>query len=217
MNTRTFLNAIAILTIAALPSWAAAQYQTQVHEPSRSTLNHAEVGIYGDLFRFSPGGGASATNFLGLGARAAFNVHPNVAIEGQMSYDFERNYTTINQSGGTGSGTTTTVRSNVRPITGLFGPKFQMGSSGPFRAFVTGKVGFVNFSTTNTNVASGSTFSSGVSGVGNGGNFLAVYPGGGIEAFAGPIGIRMEAGDEVYFNNGAKNNLRVEFGPTFRF
>src|SRR5437868_13218858 len=34
---------------------------------------------------------------------------------------------------------TTLFRSRVRPLTGLFGPKFQAGSSGPFRAFVTGK------------------------------------------------------------------------------
>lgn len=59
--------------------------------------------------------------------------------------------------------------------------------------------------------------SSGVAGVGNEGNYLAVYPGGGIEGFAGPFGIRLEAGDEVYFNNGANNNLRLELGPVFRF
>ena len=198
---------IGLCTLLAVPSWIGAQ----TPEPGRFTLNHAEVGIFGDYFRFSPG--SSTTNFVGLGARAAFNVHPNIAIEAQMSYDFDRNYTTTFQNGAS----TTFVRSSVRPITGLFGPKFQVGSSGPFRVFATGKVGFVNFTTSNSGVASGTTFSSGVSGVGNGGNFLAVYPGGGIEGFAGPIGIRIEAGDEIYFNNGANNNLRLEFGPTFRF
>jgi hypothetical protein len=39
----------------------------------------------------------------------------------------------------------------------------------------------------------------------------------GLEAFGGPIGIRLEVGDEVYFLNGARNNLRVTFGPQFRF
>jgi len=211
MNTKTILNAIAILAIAAIPSWASAQVQPRVQEHNPYGLNHAEVGIFGDYFRFSPGG--NSTNFVGLGARAAFNVHPNVAIEGQLAYDFERNYTTTTQNGAS----TSFTRSNIRPITGLFGPKFQVGSGGPFRIFGTGKVGFVNFTVNNSGVASGSTFSSGVSSVGNGGNFLAVYPGGGIEGFAGPIGIRVEAGDEIYFNNGARNNLRLEFGPTFRF
>lgn len=203
------LKIFGLLSLLAVPSWMNAQ--TQRAGESRSTLNHAEVGIFGDYLRFSPG--SNPTNFVGLGARAAFNVHPNVAIEGQLSYAFERSYSSAFQGGGT----TTIVRSNVRPITGLFGPKFQVGSSGPFRLFATGKVGFVNFSINNSGVASGSTFSSGVAGVGNGGNYLAVYPGGGIEGFAGPIGIRVEAGDEIYFNNGANNNLRLEFGPTFRF
>jgi len=203
------LRVFGLVSLLAMPPWMNAQTQRAVE--SRSTLNHAEVGIYGDYLRFSPG--TESTNFVGLGARAAFNVHPNVAIEGQMSYGFERSYSSTFQGGGT----TTIVRSNVRPITGLFGPKFQVGAGGPFRLFATGKVGFVNFATNVTDVASGSTFSNDVAGVGRGGNYLAVYPGGGIEGFAGPLGIRVEAGDEIYFNNGARNNLRLEFGPTFRF
>jgi len=203
------LRVFALLSLLAVPWWMNAQ--TQRAGESRSTLNHAEAGIFGDYLRFSPG--TDTSNFVGLGARAAFNVHPNVAIEGQLSYAFERSYTSTYHNGAS----TAIVRSNVRPITGLFGPKFQVGSSGPFRIFATGKVGFVNFSTNTSGVASGSTFASGVSGVGNGGNYLAVYPGGGIEGFAGPIGIRVEAGDEVYFNNGAHNNLRLDFGPPFLF
>jgi hypothetical protein len=206
---RKIAGVFGLLSLLAVPTWTNAQIQHAGE--SRSTLNHAEVGIFGDYLRFAPGG--ASTNFVGLGARAGFNVHPNVAIEGQLSYAFERSYSSTFQGGGT----TTIVRSNVRPITGLFGPKFQVGSSGPFRLFATGKVGFVNFSTNTSGVASGSTFSSGVAGVGNGGNYLAVYPGGGIEGFAGPLGIRVEAGDEIYFNNGANNNLRLELGPVFRF
>ena len=207
MYLKNVLQVFGMITLLAVPSWIAAQ----TVEHGRYALDHAEVGIFGDYFRFHPGN--QTTNYVGLGARAAFNVHPNVAIEGQLSYDFDRNYTTTYQNGAN----TTFVRSSVRPITGLFGPKFQIGSGGPFRIFATGKVGFVNFTTTNSGVASGTTFSSGVAGIGDGGNFLAVYPGGGIEGFAGPIGIRVEAGDEVYFRNGANNNLRLEFGPTFRF
>jgi hypothetical protein len=85
------------------------------------------------------------------------------------------------------------------------------------RIFATGKVGFVNFSITNSGVVSGSTFSGAISGVGNAGTHLALYPGGGIEGFFGPVGIRAEAGDEIYLNNGTYNNLVVEVGPTLRF
>jgi hypothetical protein len=201
------MRVIGLFSLLAVPTWMVAQTASQ----GRSTLDHGELGIFGEYLRFSPG--PSATNYVGVGARAAFNVHPNVAIEGQLSYDFERNYTSTYQNGAS----TTFVRSGVRPITGLFGPKFQVGTGGPFRLFGTAKVGFVNFGVSNTAVVSGSTFTSGVAGVGNGGNYLAVYPGGGIEAFGGPIGIRIEAGDEIYFNNGANNNIRIEFGPTLRF
>jgi hypothetical protein len=50
-----------------------------------------------------------------------------------------------------------------------------------------------------------------------GATYFAVYPGGGIEAFAGPIGLRAEIGDDIYFNSGAHNNLRVTVGPQLRF
>jgi len=45
----------------------------------------------------------------------------------------------------------------------------------------------------------------------------ALYPGVGGEAFWGPLGLRLDAGDEIYFANGARNNLRIAFGPTIRF
>ena len=146
-----------------------------------------------------------------------FNVHPNIALEGEMSYDFAKNYTAINTGNNSGSVTSTTVASRTRPLTGLFGPKFQFGTSGPFRAFVTGKVGFTEFSHSSTTTVSGDTFSNAFDQFGGGTTHFAAYPGGGIEGFFGPIGLRVEAGDQMYFNNGTYNNLRVTFGPTIRF
>jgi hypothetical protein len=95
---------------------------------------------------------------------------------------------------------------------GFFGPKFQ--TSGPLRIFVTGKVGFENFTVTNAGAPTG--FNNAV-GLGNGLTAFALYPGGGIEGFVGPIGLRAEIGDNIFFNNGMHNNLRVSFGPQFRF
>jgi hypothetical protein len=43
------------------------------------------------------------------------------------------------------------------------------------------------------------------------------YPGGGLEGRIGPVGLRLDIGDEMYFNGGAHNNLRVSFGPFIRF
>ena len=100
----------------------------------------------------------------------------------------------------------------------MFGPKFQFGGSHPFRVFVEAKGGFIDF-TTRCNAPAGSAncFSNSLQGFGGNSTHLAAFPGGGIEFFAGPFGLRIDAGDEVWVNNGAYNNLRVTFAPTFRF
>lgn len=199
----------------ALPLCLSAQNAQTSGSGSSYTLNHAEVGVFADYFRFAPAN--TTTNFVGVGGRFGINVNPFTALEAEMNYDFARNYTSTVTTGSGTSTTTTFVKSNVRPITALFGPKFQFGTSGPFRAFVTGKIGFVNFTTDNSGVVSGTTFTNSVSSIGNSGTHVAFYPGGGFEAFAGPFGLRAEAGDEIYLNNGTYNNLRVTVGPVFRF
>jgi hypothetical protein len=180
-----------------------------------STYDHGEIGAYADYFRFKPSG--SAVNFLGVGGRLSFNVHPNVALEAEMNYDFAQDYTSSSSTNNAVGATTVLTTTSLRPLSGLFGPKFQFGTSSAFRAFLTGKVGFINFTSTNPNNVSGSQFSGSVSSVGGPGTFLALYPGGGLEGFWGPFGFRLDAGDEIYLNNGTYNNLRVAFGPTFRF
>jgi hypothetical protein len=195
---------IALLAFLAswliLPSLSMAQDQT---------YDHGEVGVFADYMRLSRPD--PAINFIGVGGRIGFNVHPNVSLEAEMAYDFKRNTTSVFDNGITTSFATT----RLRPLTALFGPKFQAGTSGPFRAFVTGKVGFVNFANASTLSTAG--FGNQVGGITDGDTKFALYPGAGIEAFAGPIGLRLEVGDEIYFADGARNNLKVSFGPHFRF
>jgi len=214
-----------LLVLLTIPQTAAAQAASAGYggdgqtspppESSRYTLNHAEIGIYADYFRLAPAN--STANYVGTGGRLAFSFRPNLAIEGEMNYDFARNYTSTARINNGTTTTTTFVTSSVRPTTGLFGPKLQFGTSGPFRVFATGKLGFVDFSVTNPNNVTGMQFSNAVAGIGGSGTHIAFYPGGGFEGFFGPVGLRFEAGDEVYLNNGAYNNLRVTVGPTFRF
>ncbi len=173
------------------------------------TYDHGEVGVFADYLRFSQPD--PQINFVGVGGRVGFNVHPNVSLEAEMAYDFKRNTTTVFDNGIT----TQFVTTRFRPLTAMFGPKFTAGTSGPFRAFVTGKLGFVNFDTTSQGVLPG--FSSQVGGITDGNTKFAVYPGAGIEGFWGPFGLRLDVGDEIYFANGAQNNLKVTFGPHFRF
>jgi hypothetical protein len=197
----------------AVPSSLSAQAMPSGH--SRSTLNHIELGAYGDLFRVAPRG-AGTVNYLGVGGRIGINVHPNAQLEAEMNYDFEQNYTNTFTTGSGSTTTSTTVTSRLRPLTGLFGPKFQVGTSSPVRGFITAKAGFIRFSYSN-NAPSGSSFANTFNDFGNDSTHFAAYPGGGLEFFAGPLGIRLEAGDEIWVNNGAHNNLRVTFGPTIRF
>lgn len=187
---------------AALPSLIMAQ-------------NHGELGAYADYFRFNQA--SYNDNFVGVGGRVAFNMNPHIALEAEMNYDFARNFTSTSTSSNGGTISTSFSKTSVRPITGLFGPKFQVGTTGPFRAFIDAKMGFINYSVSNPNVVSSGTFSNAIDGIGGSGTHLAFFPGGGIEAFLGPIGLRLDVGDEVYLNNGARNNLRVTFGPTIRF
>ena len=170
-------------------------------------MDHVEIGAFANYYRFADPG--PTRNFLGVGGRAAFGIRPSIQMEAEMAYDFRRDYTSTFSNGVN----TSAVTSRLRTLHGFFGPKFQTGS-GAFRAFVTGKVGFDNFNVTNANAPSGFTNSVGL---GTGATYFALYPGAGIEAFAGPIGIRLEAGDDIFFNSGAHNNLRVTVGPQFRF
>ncbi len=94
--------------------------------------DHVEVGVFADYLNLSTT--TPHINFVGVGGRAAFNVHPNIQLEGEMSYDFKRNFTSVFSDGVT----TQFVQTRLRPLTALFGPKFQT-SSGPFRAYVTGQ------------------------------------------------------------------------------
>jgi hypothetical protein len=169
--------------------------------------DQVEIGAFVDYFR--PSDAAPNRSFVGVGGRVGFAVHPSVQLEAEMAYDFKRTVTSTYSDGIT----TNLYSAQFRTLHGFFGPKFQTGS-GPFRLFITGKVGFDNFSITNQNAPAGFVNTVGLT---NGATYFAVYPGGGFEAFAGPIGVRAEIGDDIYFNNGAHNNLRISLGPQFRF
>jgi len=174
---------------------------------AQAPSDHVEVGAFADYFRLSDS--SPVRNFVGVGGRVAFAVRPSIQLEAEMAYDFKRNYTSTFTNGVS----TELVDSQLHTLHGYFGPKFQTGS-GPFRVFITGKAGFDNFSVNNQNATTGFVNQVGLT---NGSTFFALYPGGGFEAFAGPIGIRAEIGDDIYFRSGPHNNLRATFGPQFRF
>ncbi|HZQ95940.1 MAG TPA: hypothetical protein VFA67_13080 [Candidatus Sulfotelmatobacter sp.] len=196
---KRYLGIVAAALFFAAPMVVAQEYDH---------MDHVELGVFANYYRLTDPG--PTKNFLGLGGRAAFGIRPSIQLEAEMAYDFKRNYTNTFDNG---TVTTATVTTGLRTLHGFFGPKFQTGS-GAFRAFITGKVGFDNFSVSHENAPSGFVSSVGLM---NGATYFALYPAGGIEAFAGPIGVRLEVGDDIFFNNGAHNNLRASIGPQFRF
>ena len=195
---RTAILSALVLCIAAFAPAALAQ--------SSDDKNHGNLGVYADFTRLQP----ADLNLIGVGARLGVNIRKHVVLEGEMAYDFERNKTQTITTGVV----TSTVRSNLRLLHGLFGLKIQ--STGPIRVFGLLKGGFVNFGIGGPVTAGAINNQIGtiVDGDTNG----AFYPGGGVEFNVGWLGLRAEAGDEIMFlNGGTRNNFRATFGPQIRF
>jgi len=169
-----------------------------------------EVGVFLDYLGISQ----TNTNNFGLGGRFGYRVHHDVMLEGELAYDYGVNFDEVYRD--VTNGNLTAIENTSIGVThGLFGPKLQPGGGG-FRPFVTLKGGFVDFRLTPSLIPYSDVVSA-VSGIRTSNLNFALYPAGGLEANIGPVGLRLEFGDEVYFNNGAHNNLRITFGPQIRF
>jgi hypothetical protein len=171
--------------------------------------DHINAGVYGNFFRVSD----SQIDLGGVGARFSVNVMPKVQLEAESSYNFDEEFS---QGFSDATGTLVVSRSQVRTLDGLFGPKIY-SNRGPVRIFATVKGGFINFNLNNSPAVTLQTVQSTFQNLNGVNTFGVFYPGGGAEAFWGPIGLRVDVGDEMFFHNGAHNNLRVSIGPTIRF
>ncbi len=169
-----------------------------------------EAGIFLDYLSISQ----TNTNNFGLGARFGYRIHRDVMLEAELAYDYGVNFDDVYRNITTGN-ITAIENTSIGVTQGLFGPKLQP-SGGGFRPFVTVKAGFVDFRLS-PSLLPYSSITSTLLGLRNSTLNAAIYPAGGIEAALGPVGLRLELGDEVYFNSGAHNNLRVTFGPILRF
>jgi hypothetical protein len=186
-----------------LAGWLVPLACAQEHE-------HLQVGVFADYLRLSQ----NDTNFGGLGARLGVVAFRSLKLEGEISYDFDQAFTE-NFTNPT-TRTVTITQSGMRILHGEFGPKVNLGEHYHVHPFVTLKGGFVDFRLNNAPATLGTFFSS-VSNLRRSNVDGVFYPGGGVEGHLGPVGLRVDIGDEIYFNGGTHNNLRISFGPYIRF
>ena len=169
-----------------------------------------ELGIFIDYLNISQ----TSTNNFGIGARFGYRVHRDVLLEGEFAYDYGINFDEAYRNIANGN-ITAIERTSIGVTLGLIGPKLQP-SGGGLRPYVTLKGGFVDFRLS-PSLLPYSDVASTVFGLRTSSLNAAIYPAAGIEATLGPVGLRLEAGDEIYFNSGAHDNLRITFGPILRF
>ena len=169
-----------------------------------------EVGILLDYLSISQ----TNTNNFGVGGRLGYRIHRNVMMEGEVAYDYGINFDEAYRNITNGD-VTAIGRTSIGVTHGLFGPTLQP-ANGRFRPFVTLKGGFMDFRLSPSLLPLGSVEST-LFGIRTSSLNVAMYPGAGMEASLGPVGLRFELGDEIYFNSGAHNNLRITLGPILRF
>jgi hypothetical protein len=169
-----------------------------------------EAGLVVDYLSVSQ----TKTNNFGVGGRFGYRIHHNVMAEGELAYDFGVNFEEL--YGNVANGDITAIEQTSIGVTeALFGPMLRP-AHGHLRPFVTLKGGFIDFRLSPSLIPYSGVVST-VLGIRTSSLNAALYPGGGAEATLGPVGVRLEFGDLIYFNDGEHNNLRITFGPILRF
>jgi hypothetical protein len=169
-----------------------------------------EAGVFIDYLGISQ----TNTNNFGVGGRFGYRVHRNVMFEGELAYDYGINFDEAYRDITNGD-IAAIEHTSVGVTHGLFGPMLEP-AKGVFRPFATLKGGFVDFRLS-PGLLPFSNVVSTILDIRTSSLNAAMYPGAGAEASLGPVGLRFEMGDEIYFNHGAHNNLRITFGPILRF
>ena len=169
-----------------------------------------EAGLLLDYLNISQ----TSTDNFGVGARFGYLIHRDVMLEGELAYDYGINFDEVYRDV-TSANLTAIQRTSIGVTEGLVGPMLRPGT-GHLRPFATLKAGFIDFRLS-PSVLPYSSLVSPVLGLRTSSVSATIYPGVGAEASLGPAGLRLELGDLIYFNGGTHNNVRITFGPIFRF
>jgi len=194
---RKFVLIVAVITLCA-------------SSPCLFAQERVEAGVFLDYLGISQ----TSTDNFGLGGRFGYRIHRNVMMEGELAYDYGINFDETFRNITNGN-IIAVEHTSIGVTHGLFGPALQPAKGG-FRPFATMKAGFVDFRLSPSLLPLSDVVST-VFGIRSSSLNFAIYPGAGVEASLGPVGLRLEFGDEIYFNHGGHNNLRITFGPILRF
>jgi len=175
-----------------------------------ASAQHVELGAFLDYGRPEiPGFPANA---FGVGGRVNINLHRFLQAELETAYDVK--YANFLVAASSGSVVLTNSKMGILHANG--GLKVQT-AGGSFFLFAKGGANQY-FPERTVQTVTGSPVSVTTSTVSlNSITHAVFYPGGGIGFHAGPLGIRVDVGDEIFWSSGAHHNLRVTFGPTLRF
>lgn len=175
-----------------------------------SAQKRLEAGVFIDYLGISQ----TSTDNFGLGGRLGYRVHRNVMVEGELAYDYGINFQEVYRNIANGD-TTAIQRTSIGVTEGLIGPILRP-ARGHFRPFATLKAGFIDFRLSPSLLPYSNLISTAL-GIRTSSLSATLYPAVGAEASLGPVGLRLEAGDAIYFNGGKHDNLRITFGPILRF
>jgi hypothetical protein len=178
--------------------------------PAALCQSRVELGVFVDYLNVSQ----TNTNNYGLGARVGIRAHRNLMLEGEFAYDYGINVDETYHNLVTGN-IAAIENTSIGVTQGLFGPTL-IRASHRLRPFAMLKVGFTDFRFS-TSLLPYSNIASSLLGLRTSSLNFALYPAAGLEASLGPVGLRLEIGDEAYFNHGGHNNFRLTFGPVIRF
>jgi len=175
-----------------------------------ASAQHVELGAFFDYGR--PTIPNFSANAFGAGGRLDINLHRFLQAEIDAAYDVK--YANFLVTTTSASVALTNSEMGILHMNG--GLKVQT-AGGSFFLFAKGGANqYFPEQTIQTVAGNPITVSKSVS---SPDSFIhgVFYPGGGIGFHAGPLGIRLDVGDEIYWSSGAHHNLRVTFGPTLRF
>lgn len=179
---------------------------------SHDDSERGTAGVYFDYTRLQ----AVPVNLFGVGGRVGINVQKHFAFEGDLAYDFHGDATTRSCFGsGCVFGIFNVTTTHAHVLHGLFGPKVQTAGR-RIRLFGEVKGGFLHIATDATLTEQGNPLFIPVS-FSSSQTHGALFPGGGVEFLKQRWGLRVEAGDEIFWSGGAQHNLKLMAGPEFRF